>query len=200
MEVNGQIASRPYVMYIPGFEGIVSVRYFLDEVEWRDTGIFDYKIDDISSVKLKYPTEPSSSFQIQVVNKDSFFIVPSDGSGDNLKINKQGVLKYLSSFDFLNAEAYENENSIKDSLINTEPYLIMSVEDRNGNVKEMTVFQMPINKRSKLQFDQYGNKVPYDLDRYYALINGGEDFVVIQNFVFGKVFKTYSDFLLRPSS
>ena len=75
----------------------------------------------------------------------------------------------------------------------------MSVTDRTGETKKMTVFYMPLNKRSKLQQDQYGNELPFDLDRFYALINEGKDFVVIQNFVFGKVFRKYEDFLKKAS-
>jgi hypothetical protein len=115
------------------------------------------------------------------------------------KIYYPGVIKFLSSFDFLNAESFANELGDKDSIISQTPFLVMSVTDKKGKTKKMTVFQMPLNKRSKLQHDQYGNELPFDLDRFYALINDGKDFVVIQNFVFGKVFRKYEDFLKRAS-
>ncbi|HXH17452.1 MAG TPA: hypothetical protein VNJ07_00085, partial [Chitinophagales bacterium] len=67
------------------------------------------------------------------------------------------------------------------------------------NSKQMVVYHMPLNRRSKLQYDAQGNRLPYDLDRYYAVINNGNDFVIIQDFVFGKIFRKYSDFILKEN-
>jgi hypothetical protein len=54
---------------------------------------------------------------------------------------------------------------------------------------------MPINQRTKQQTDpNTGRPMLYDSDRYYALINHNKDFVVIQQYVFGKILRQYDDF------
>ena len=56
---------------------------------------------------------------------------------------------------------------------------------------------MGVNKRSKTQFDDRGQRVKYDVDRLFALMNNGKDFVIIQYYVFGKILLGYDDFLME---
>ena len=200
MEIGGTKAEKPYIIKIPGFVGILNVRYFTGETEWRDTNIFDYLLEDIRQITVQYPLQPENSFYINAVSADSFAVYPA-GSVKNQKpaghIYKEGVVKYLSSFEFLNAEAFDNNNSKKDSIINSAPFVSITITDKTVISKQMLVFHMPLNRRSKTQFDERGDQLPYDLDRYYASINDGKDFVIIQDFVFGKIFRKHSDFLLK---
>ena len=151
MELNGAAAEKIYVINIPGFTGLLDVRYFTDETEWRDTGIFDYGMGDIAQVSVQYPMQPEFSFNLVVVNADSFILTQPGNSAitGSAKIYKEGVVKYLSSFDFLNAEMYDNTNPKKDSITNAMPYATVMLTERNGYSKQMTVFYMPLNRRSK---------------------------------------------------
>lgn len=200
MEVEGKKAQKPYVIEIPGFVGILNVRYFTDETEWRDTNIFDYSLEDIKQITVQYPMQPENSFYINAVGADSFEVHPVRNVKEKMpvpKIYKEGVVKYLSSFEFLNAEAFANEYPKKDSVLNSMPFASITITEKSTYSKQMLVFHMPLGKRSKTQFDQSGGRLPHDLDRYYASINGGKDFVIIQDFVFGKIFRKYSDFLAK---
>ena len=197
MEIDGEVADRPFLLHIPGFTGTLSIRYFLDENEWRDTEVFDYEMEDIKQVHVEYPGAKEQSFVLNVIDADSFSVRSLDGNkSGNQKLYKQGVVKYLSSFNFLNAETYVNDHSKKDSISATTPFAIVSVTDQSDITHNMTVFYMPQTKRSKLQFDPVGNKIPYDLDRFFALVHDGKDFVVIQDFVFSKIFRKYDDFFI----
>lgn len=189
-------AEQIYAMTVPGHIGLLDVRYFTEEIEWRDTGIFDYDMDDIAQVSVQYPQHPDSSFTLKVVNADSVELTPTIAVPGPKKISKERVAKYLTSFSFLNAEMYDNDNPKKDSISSSTPFASVVVTDRSGISKQMTVYYMPLNRRSKSQFDEKGDYLPYDLDKYYAVINDGKDFVVIQDFVFGKIFRRYSDFLV----
>ena len=60
----------------------------------------------------------------------------------------------------------------------------------------MKIFLMPVNKRSKSQFDEVGEPLKYDVDRMYALVNDGKDFAIIQYYTFGKILLGYDDFIL----
>ncbi len=195
MELKGKPANRPYIMYIPGMRGILDVRYFTDEEEWRDTKIFDHSPDEIAQVSLHYPENPEQSFHIKVLSEDSIIVSPrSEPPFPAGNLYKEGVKRYLSSFSFINAEAFDNENPVRDSVTASTPFVNLMLTDINGNSHQVVIYHMPLNRRSKLQYDQYGKKLPYDLDRYYAVINNGKDFVIIQDFVFGKLLKKYTDF------
>ncbi|HRZ77953.1 MAG TPA: hypothetical protein P5248_11335, partial [Bacteroidales bacterium] len=45
-------AERPYITYIPGFRGFVSVRFSPRVSDWRDHTIFRTRLSDIASVEL----------------------------------------------------------------------------------------------------------------------------------------------------
>jgi len=200
MELNGKKAVKPYIMHIPGFTGILDVRYFTDETEWRDTNIFDYSMEDIKQISVQYPMNPENSFSIIVISEDSFEVRPSGkNAAPATGIYKEGVVKYLSSFENLNAEAFDNDNPKRDSIMNATPFVSIMITEKSAYSRQMAVYHMPLNKRSKTQFDQQGNRLPYDLDRYYASINGGKDFVIIQDFVFGKIFRKFSDFKIQST-
>ena len=57
-------SSVPYIMAIPGFNGFVSVRYFLDEADWRDKTVFKHSPKDILKIQVTYPETPENSFAV----------------------------------------------------------------------------------------------------------------------------------------
>jgi hypothetical protein len=193
-EINGKVAQRPYVVYIPGFNGNVTPRYFLDEKDWRDLSIFNYSIDNIQSVSVQWLEQPSESFTFIRAGRDSFYMPENDVG---LPLFKTGVNKFLNSFTYLNAESLENENPLKDSVLVDQPFLTITVTPVKGKPTTMQLFHMGINKRSKTQFDEQGNPLPYDLDRYWALVDNGLGFVVVQDYVFGKIMRKKRDFFLQ---
>jgi hypothetical protein len=193
-EINGRVARKPYIIHIPGFNGNPGARYFIDERDWRSTSVFDYKIDNISEVSVKWLEFPDNSFSLKRAGRDSFYM-PENVVGE--KLFKTGVNQFLNSFTFLNAEAIENENPLKDSVLLTKPFMEISVTPAKGNTVTMTLYHMAINKRSKSQFDEKGNPLPYDVDRYWAVVNNGLGFVVVQHYVFGKVMRRKHDFFAK---
>jgi len=193
-EKNGRVAKRPYVTHIPGFNGNLVARYFLDERDWRDLNIFDFKMDNIKAVSVKWLEEPDNSFSFLHAARDSFFM-PENAFNEPLF--KTGVNRFLNSFTFLNAEAIENENPLKDSVLLQKPFLEIAVTPIKGETVTMTFYHMAINKRSKTQFDERGNPIPYDMDRYWAVVNNGLGFVVVQDYVFGKIMRRKYDFIAR---
>lgn len=196
MEIEGNTAQNPYVIHIPGFNGNVTYRYFLDEKDWRDLNVFDYNIDAIQQLSLQWFEKPEWSFTFQKQG-NSFTMLENK---NNAPLNVTAINQYLNSFTFLNAEALENENPQKDTVLTTEaPYLKFTLYPVGAkNPVEMVVYRMKINKRSKTQFDGLGNELKYDMDRYWAVVNNGLGFVVIQDFVFGKVIKRREDFFVKP--
>ncbi len=193
---------HPFAVGIPGFAGTVSIRYIVNENEMRSRDIFNTPLNRIKSVKVEYPMKPDSSFMLTVWGIDSFTVtrLKDNSVFDHRSVNKDRVGTYLSMFRFINAEAYDNDNKGKDTILIQKPFCIISLTNRNEEVKTATCYYKPVTVTTKQQYDQHGNPMNYDSDHYYATINEGKDFVLIQQFHFGQLFKAVSFFLKAPLS
>lgn len=198
---DGKPANRPHIVYIPGFRGYVTPRYELDPEVWRSRGVFTYDLPAIKEVSVNYPSEPEKSFRITRLTPDSFALNPLDEKYAINEIYKQRyVQQYLEFYSFINIEAYDNIYSGRDSMTATAPYCAIHLTTTDGRTRKADLYRMPINKRSKAQFDMKGNELTYDVDRYYVSLDNNTDFAVVQHYVFGKLMRSYKDFFFKPGS
>lgn len=186
-------AKNPYVTYIPGFEGYLSTRFFMDEEEWRSRAIFNYSPGKIQSITLDYPASPEHSFIIQRTTDDSLQITALNNRVVK-PFNRKLVTEYLSYFKNITAEAFENDYVKKDSFTASVPYCMITVKDANNRENSIKTWLRPVYRRTKAPFDEKGEQIPYDRDRLFALVNNGQDFTLIQWYVFGKILRKRIDF------
>jgi hypothetical protein len=103
------------------------------------------------------------------------------------------VLSFLTSFADIRFEALlENQvdKNFIDSVITSTPKTIITLTDRAGKVNEIKIFK---KKGFAGMYDENGMAMePMDLDRAYAVVNNGGDFVLIQYYVFDSVTRTLS--------
>ena len=59
---------------------------------------------------------------------------------------------------------------------------------------------MPLTSESMMQYDKKGNPVMYDADRFFATINNGSDFVIVQQFHMGRLFKKIAFFIANSKA
>lgn len=192
-------AKRPYVVYIPGFRGFVSVRFSPKPDDWKSHVVFNNRLINIKSVTLENGKEPGQSFKV-VVNDatgDYDLIRLSDGQPvpnfDTLKI-----LNFLTSFRDLKYEARLNHDLAPqkiDSILHSKPLYVLTLVDTKNDTTKVVMYQKP-------RFpDEVNNAieelVPVDLDRFYGSINHGEDFVLMQYYVFDKVLQPLDHYLKK---
>ena len=189
-----------FEVYIPGFDGHVETRYFTDQEDWRSRKIFAYEPGTIESILVDYINKPEESFILTVVSRDSFNVarLNDNNSTANKSIDERAANSFLSHFQKVHAEAFVNHVINEQAVLASEPIVIMKVRDIHGKENEIKIYSKPVSKRTKQQFDPQGTEMEYDRERFYALINDGDDWVIIQEFVFGKLFVTYSYFLEKP--
>ncbi len=185
-----------YIVHIPGLNAMLHTRFFTDEPKWRDRSIFHYKPGSIRKVEVDYPVQPGQSFAIEVFRRDSFALYPLHRSEADYRTgaDRMVIARYLNAFAEVNAEAYLNSYSKKDSILAQGPYAVIRVEDTAGDSRQISLFYKPLDKRTKMLMDSTGRYLPFDRERSYALINNDEDFVLIQHFVFGKLLMRYDYF------
>jgi hypothetical protein len=187
-------SSVPFITFQPGFRGFVSPRYSPIEKYWRDYNIFRTTIPEIAKIRVDVPGTPDYSYEVRNNGKNRFSFISLSDNKEIPDYDTLKLLNFLSGFRNLNYEALLNDmdNVRKDSIIASQPFIIITVTDTAGVTKTMTTYR---KKGMDAETDQEGNPLPYDLDRLYALVNGGRDFAIIQYFSFDKVLRPKPFFL-----
>ncbi len=184
-------AQNPYIVYIPGFRGFVSVRFTPKPDDWKSHVVFNKNLADIKSVQLENIKKPEKSFKVKMVDAMGRFEITRLNDGDALKdYDTLKLLNFLTSFRDLRYESRLNSILAPqkiDSILHTQPIYKITLVDLHNDTTKVTMF-------NKNRFpDEVNNAleelVPVDLDRFYASINDGEDFVLMQYYVFDKVLR-----------
>ena len=179
LELNGKTASRPHIVFLPGYRGYLTPLFNTDEEQWRSKVLFNYTRDKISELSVSYPSTDKNSFQIKRVAADSFSVNPLN---EKFRINEpcgqKYIKQYLDFYSSVSIEAFDNSYSGKDSMNSTLPYCNITIIAKDSTVLTTKLYRMPISKRSKSQYDYNGIELTYDVDRFYASFN--KDFAIVQ--------------------
>jgi hypothetical protein len=197
---DGVMATRPHIIYIPGYYGYLTPRFEMDEENWRSRLVFNETESDIQQLTVEYPDDETNSFVISRLTTDSFAVNPLDEKFRIAQTYEQKYVKqYLSFYSAVHIEAFDNNYPAKDSLMETKPYCRFNITKTDGTKKIVRLYRMPLNKRSKAVVDLAGKEISYDVDRFYASIND-KDFAIVQYYIFGKLLRSYKDFYFKPKT
>ncbi|MFI5164460.1 MAG: hypothetical protein ACHQHP_04345, partial [Bacteroidia bacterium] len=191
---TGENSTLPFVVAIPGFNGFLSVRYFLDQETWREKNIFAFYPDQISSISVKFPHQPDSSFTFSL--SDANKISLADGKGNNISdFDTLKAKRYIIYFSNIQYESMKNDmrKSLRDSVFSKGPVHIFELKDREGKIHTMKTFTKPPADPNDVD-PETGQRVTEDIERMYVLINEDKDIAVIQYFALGKLFHGLSYF------
>jgi hypothetical protein len=186
-------ASEPFVTYLPGLRGFVSPRYMPIEKYWRDYTIFNKNIHEIGSVQIEFPSNPELSYIVKKYHDRNLTL---SSLINNRKIDNFDTLKVmnlLTSFARINFEAIVNDmdKHKKDSILSSVPFHIITLTDSSGSRIVVKTFH---REQDHGEIDAKGTPYPYDLDRMYALVNDGHDFVLVQFLIFDPLIKPITYF------
>jgi hypothetical protein len=185
-------SNEPYPTHIPNFEGSPAVRYFTGEIDWRDRMVFRHTVEDIQEVSIDYPLQQSKSFRVKrdgaAFTVEPFYAVTPRATG---AVNKGLVETFLVGFKGLGAEGFENEYERKDSVKSITPFAVVSLTDRAGKTKAVRFH--PIVRKDKNGNVSKGDNGQALIERYFADTNEG-DLLLVQQFIFGKIFWQYEAF------
>ena len=193
-------ASKPYVVHIQGFIGVLLNRFSSKEKDWRDRTVFAMAPADIKSVSVEYGDHPEQSFVIG--RENGTLVVSGKKAGKPADLNMHNANLYMSYFGNVNCEGYLNGTDGMDSLIrNGRKHSVIDIETNDGRHHRVESYWIAANKRSK-NLVAKDMEVPdeFDSDRLYALINGNKDTVMIQQFVFRPIFRKIGEFFQKGTS
>jgi len=188
-------ADKAYIVHIHGFMGFISSRFSANPIDWRDHIVFNSKMADIQSVKLEINNDPANSFIISENGRYNFKM--QDMNGQDIEYDTLRVLNLMSSFDEVRFESFlsDVEPRRRDSVINSPFQQRLTVTLKDGSSSSITTFRLLANADmydydiEELEEDQEVSKIITDPDHQYGLLSEGNEFVLIQRFVFGKLMK-----------
>ena len=179
-------ADKAYIVYIPSFRGFITTRFTANPDDWRDHTVFHENMADIQSVAIEFNEDSEGSFRIDNMGKHQYKLTRLCDNKD-LPYDTLKVINFMSSFGDLRFEALFTNSLPQERIdsITSSPYVHhVILTDKEGNTKEMKTFKKLVMNGVTDFGGDYGE---IDRDRMYALIEGGKDFVLIQNYVFDKV-------------
>lgn len=183
---NMKPSEKAFITYIPGFEGYLTTRYFVDEKGWRDRTVFQYVPDKIKSVKFEAPSNPENNYEVSVTGTNRFEVKKAGATQPISDLDTLAVKQYLSYFQQLNFEVFDDGLSQKqiDSTFQTKPINVLTITDYKGKTNKVTFY---LRGNFKQERGEDGKVLPFDPVRMDALLENTKDLVIVQYFVFGKV-------------
>lgn len=191
-------SSVPFVTQIPGFTGYLTVRYFTDEVLWRNNAIFLYSYQDIASVSVNISASPDKSFTAFNDGNNNFRLQDLNKK-EMSGFEKQIVKEYISQFKNVKCESYLDEffsSKRLDSLLKAKPIETITVKNRKGEINSLKLYYRP---NMGEVFGDDGKLLSYNPDAMYGILNDNQQVVSCQFFVFDPLMKDISYFFKKIS-
>jgi len=186
-------SEEPYVLYIPGLRGFVATRYSTREADWRSHSIFNSRLSDIRQISIEYSQTPEHSFSI-LNNGNRNFVVTSLLTSKPLDwFDTLKVINYFGSYRKINFEVVVSDlPTVKyDSVTSVTPTFVITLITQSGEKKVLKAWR---RKAPEGDIDVEGNPIEWDRDRMYARIEGTNELVVIQYYVFDPILRPLSWF------
>jgi hypothetical protein len=189
-------AEQPYVVELPAWEGNLSVRFKRKGDEWRSKLLFEEEVENIQSVSVEYPKQRQKSFVLEHKSGDNYEVRPFYEVTPRINAPmKAGLAEaYLVNFKKLSAEAFRNNYSKKDSVLQLIPFSIITLTNKSGDSTKIALYPV-IPKRMVGQDLKTGEYLANqaDIRRYFVDLNG-EDFLLAQNRVLQEILWAYPAF------
>ncbi|MCG9880396.1 MAG: DUF4340 domain-containing protein [Bacteroidia bacterium] len=184
-----------YSVHIPGFVGYLTPRFFITEIKWRSKLVFNYNPDEIDSYQINYLKNPEESFSFQ---KDLFLSNQSilNGKNESILADSQQVKVLLHSFQNKYVEGYYDDSTFtpreRDSLFTLQPYCKIVLKSVQGKSHELSFYEKPVGDRTKFRYDDQGNELEIDPEKFYVKIDDIPQIASIQEYAFRNVLSKLS--------
>lgn len=159
----------PFITHKPGFNGYLSIRYFVNEIEWRDVRVFPVRINNFYSLNVYYPSHSDDSYTI--IRKSPGVYKLLNNSNDEIPVFdtllvKENVMLTLKA----NVDRWEPNvpKTRYDSLIKSIPLCQITVKTIKGESYKLNLYKRP---NLKSYVDSLGNVMSFDPDVMYGIIN-----------------------------
>ena len=175
-----QGSENPYVVHIPGFNGFISGRFNVYEIEWRNRELFQSTLRTIQSLSVSYPKWEMGNGKWEMKNgkiSENSFEIIFDSAGFKIegviRLDTTKLISYLNHYKNIQIEHYFSslKEGFRDSLDKVTPLCIIKLVDIHAqNTNSITIY----DKEN-------------DPDRMIGVVGKTNEIVSIQHFVFDKL-------------
>lgn len=186
------MSAVPHIMHLPGFYGFLTARFFMNETDWRWTGVFNYHPSEIAEISVAYGETPTESFKIQYTEDEKIYLLNGGGIAYE-SFDTIAVKNYILQFKKVHFEKFDSTGTDdhvyldyqeQDSLLNgTTPYCTISVTNKQGKVNEINIWKKEALPGTT---NAAGDILDIDPERKNAYFQG--EWLIVQNFVFDHLF------------
>ncbi len=174
--------TKPFIVYVPGYEGDIGSQFTVDENYWQPYNIFNLLPSEISLVTIENYSEPSSSFIIKM-NEGMFTLVDSTKcltGWDTVKVKR-----YISYFTWVPFEEWASEltDESKEDILARNPLYRIKVHKATGEEKILTLWE---------RYD--ADKGITDTDRLWGITDKKDEFIIVRYFDIDPLLKKISYF------
>ncbi len=176
-------SSRPFIVYMPGYEDNIGSHFISDELFWLPFSVFSLLPSEIESVDLQNFKEPAESFRI-IRMGDAFSLyenILAITHPDSLKVKR--YISYFTSVSF-ESWAFSMAENERHNIESSKPLYRFSVKTRNSGESTLTVWE-------RVKDPVKGEK---DTDRVWAEKNDGKGIFVVRYFDLDPILKKKSYF------
>ncbi len=194
-------AKEPYVVNKKGFQGYLTPNYPFELEDWRDRTIFDLAPEQVRTISMIYPGHEINSF-VLTQNDGKFSVTGSKDIIGDKPLNERRASIYTKYFQNVNNEGYLVGVKEMDSMLGVLPKrAIIDLAGTKGQHQHVDIYWMPLNRRSKnaITEDPDIDSNKYDADRMIAVANNYKDTMIIQTYVFKKLFRKLYEFYRADS-
>jgi hypothetical protein len=186
-------SDQPFVVTMKYFVGSVSVRYHLDEKDWRDLSLLPLAGKEVVRFSMEYPRQREKSFSLEK-EKDQWKVDPYyELSPRNPgRVDQDMVETYLRDIRKLKIEGFMNENPQKDSIARMLPFCTIRLTTDAGEDLALSLHPLtPTDRKGNILVMEDGTPSP--ILRYQVSTNWG-DFMQVQNEPISRLFASYDLF------
>lgn len=181
------VGSKPFIVYMPGFEGDIGSAFTLNELFWHPYTVFNLLPSEISSVEFENLTDTVNSFTIENF-KGRYRL--SDKNIELSGWDTAMVTRYLSYFTRIPFESwfFDISGEEKKKIEQGVPVYTIKVKTRSCAEIALTLWPRII---------QEGDSVAIDTDRLLGKTESRDEFFLIRYFDIDPLLKKRSYFFPR---
>lgn len=185
-------ATQPYAMRLPMVKGGFRNRLVQDVQSLKDPTLIDYQASDIQRIKVSYPKDQKSSFELKV-DGDAYLVNTVDQYQERSTkpVNQAFARAYVEGLEEVKIEGWDMESPHLDSIKSVLPFSVMEFEQRNGQTEVLKFYPFKDFLNENVHAEEWEQSKM--ISRYYVLNKAGELSVVQQRLV-GTLMRPYSFF------
>jgi hypothetical protein len=191
-----QDSDQPYVGYIPNFQGTIDTRYIVEEEVLRDKAFIRVEPKDIEFIQVAYqdPIQQKESFRITQKSLGKYEVTPvyeSTTPQPASYLNQANAETFFEDFDVIAAEKIIYDKMQRDTVITTNPFVILTYKASYHNEPQVLRIYSLFNPTADRGDGDPGHR--QKIQRYFVDINE-DNFFLTQHMVMRSLFWSYSYF------